>query len=283
MNIVFFGSSPYVLPILEVLKSDFGVSLVVTTASDAATAEKNLTDPVIAYAISQRIPHFSIKNFSSPDTINNILNTKSQVGVLAFFGLLIPPALLNGFSKGIVNIHPSLLPRLRGSTPVQTAVLNGEIITGVSLIRLDESLDHGPLIAQKEEAIEPSDTTHTLHKRLFKAGAELLKERLLAYLAGSLTLTPQDETRATYTKPLSRDDGYIDISYIPPKEVLDRMIRAYFPWPSVWTTIKLNKKQVRIKLLPEQKIQVEGGIPMSQKDFLNGYPEAETLIQKLNN
>ena len=166
---------------------------------------------------------------------------------------------------------------------MQTAVLNGEIITGVSLIRLDESLDHGPLIAQKEEAIEPSDTTHTLHKRLFKAGAELLKERLLAYLAGSLTLTPQDETRATYTKPLSRDDGYIDISYIPPKEVLDRMIRAYFPWPSVWTTIKLNKKQVRIKLLPEQKIQVEGGIPMSQKDFLNGYPEAETLIQKLNN
>lgn len=274
MDVVFFGSSLYVLPILEVLKRSGGVSVIVTT-------EENPTEPIIAYANANRIPYLSIKNFSSPDTTSQILNTKSNVGILAFFGLLIPPALLNGFPKGIVNIHPSLLPRFRGSTPVQTAVVNGEITTGVSLMQLDEQLDHGPILAQKEEPISPFDTTHTLHERLFTIGAELLKERLPAYLEGSAPLIPQDETRATYTKPLSRDDGYIDISYIPPKEVLDRMIRAYFPWPTVWTTIELNKKKARIKLLPEQKIQVEGGTPMSHKDFLNGYPEAKEMIEKL--
>jgi methionyl-tRNA formyltransferase len=189
---------------------------------------------------------------------------------------------LNIFPKGIINIHPSLLPKYRGPTPVQTAILNGDNTTGLTIIKLDEQVDHGPILAQRKEPILENDTAESLYERLFKLSASSIVSTIELYLKGKIELRKQNHAKATFTKRLSREDGHIDLQNPPAKEIFDRMIRAYDPWPGVWTKWKMeNGKWKIVKFLPEKKIQVEGKKLMSYKDFVNGYPEAKDLIKKL--
>lgn len=285
MKIIFFGSSPYVIPIIEVLKKDFDLALVVTT-------ERNSSDPIPSYCLSQKIPHLSISNLSNSTMNHELLTISPLVGVLADFGLIIPSAILDLFPKGILNIHPSLLPKYRGPTPVQNAILNGEEKTGVTIIKLDNEVDHGPILTQKEVSISPSDNAQTLYAKLFKVGAELLHQNLNKYIKGEIKLSEQDHSKATITRLLTREDGHIDLLKIKnqksrPKDdqslaeklKIARMVRAYYPWPGTWSELRIKNKELRIKFLPDKKIQVEGKKPMSYKDFLNGYPEVKELLQ----
>lgn len=276
-KVVFFGSSKHVIPIIDVLRRNFDLALVVTT-------EKLPTDPIPSYCHKKHIPHISVSTLSDP-TLNPQLSTfNSPVAVLADFGLIIPKDILNAFPKGIINIHPSLLPKHRGPTPVQTAILEGVKVTGVSIIKIDDKIDHGTLLGQEKEEILPADTSESLHKRLFEKGANLLIKVLNKYIEGNLKPSPQNHKKATFTKPLTRQDGFIDPSTFNSQLStlsLDRMIRAYFPWPGVFTKLKINNKELRIKLLPDKKIQVEGKRPMSYKDFINGYPGAKNILSML--
>lgn len=276
--IVFFGSSKFVIPILEVLCKNFDLSLVLTT-------EKNPTDAVSFYCSKNKIPYLSVQQFNNI-TIQQLKEINTSVGVLADFGLIIPQAILNLFPKGIINIHPSYLPKYRGPTPVQTAILNGEKVTGVTIIKLDEEIDHGPIVAQEKEKILDTDTSETLYKRLFEKGAILLLKAFKKYLEGSLKPTPQNHKAATFTPHLTRQDGYLNISNTMTIVTrTERMIRAYYPWPGVWTRVRLGfggqAKLKIVKFLPEKKIQVEGKKPMTYKDFLNGYPQLKQQLGKL--
>lgn len=274
MSVVFFGSSKYVLPIIDVLNKNFGLELVITT-------EKTETEPVIAFCKINKIPYLSVKNKDELKSL--IINHKSlSLGVVADFGVIIPKEILNLFPKGILNIHPSLLPKYRGSTPVQTAILNGDKKTGVTIIKLDEHVDHGPIMAQETEQIDPADSSQILLEKLFQKSADLLIKVLNDYESGKTELKEQDHKNSTYTKILKRDDGYIDISDSIEINEIERKIRAYFPWPGVWTQIIINDKLVRIKFLPNKKIQVEGKKEMSYKDFINGYPNGKALLEKLS-
>ena len=302
MNVVFFGSSKFVIPILEVLSKNFDLKLVLTTESPASPARLDSAEraggpkpnlvppwrdyPVIKYCVKNKIPYLSVSNLSDPKINSQLSNVNCQIAVLANFGLIIPKQILNAFTKGIINIHPSLLPKYRGPTPVQSAILNGEKTTGVSIMKLDDKIDHGPILAQEKEEILPLDTAESLYKRLFEKGANLLLKVINKYLEGDLKLTPQNHKKATFTNRLTRQDGYVDVSNevtaVTKKDMLERMIRAYFPWPGAWTNIRINDKLLRIKLLPENKIQVEGKKPMTYKDFLNGYPKiGKELLSKL--
>ncbi len=288
MNIVFFGSSSYVIPIIKILKKDFDLKLVLTT-------EKS-NSAVPSFCQQNKIEFISIKqparNASQRDaggfnnlTIEQLKETKAQVAVLADFGLIIPEEILNTFPKGIINIHPSLLPKYRGPTPVQTAILNGEKITGVSIMKVDEKIDHGPILGQEKEKILDMDTAETLYKRLFAKGANLLPKVLNSYLKGKLKPIAQNHAKATFTKTLTRQDGYVEMEngkWKMENGKLERKIRAYFPWPGVWTKWQMKNGKCKIlKFLPEQKLQVEGKKPMSYKDFLNGYSEAKELLEPL--
>jgi len=274
MKIVFFGSSKYVIPALEVLKNNSDLCLVVTT-------EKDSTEAVPAYCKANNIPYLSVDDLKNEEVLAKIKNEDAEVGVLGYFGRIVPQDLLSVFPKGIVNIHPSLLPLYRGPTPVQTALLNGDTKTGTTIIVLDKEVDHGPILSQQTEKILPDDTTDSLHSRLFKIGAELIKDVLPKYLNGKINPIEQEHGSATCTNHLSKKDGQFDIESPADKEKLDRMIRAYFPWPTAWTRIKINGKEKLVKFLPGQRLQVEGGKPMSTKDFLNGYPEMKSRIEKL--
>ncbi len=298
MKIIFFGSSQHVIPIIDALQNNYDLSLVLTTENPALPAGRPKGDlalqgdalqsyPVVKYCVENKIPYLSVSNLSDHNTKYLILNTQSPVAILADFGLIIPQSILNMFPMGIINIHPSLLPKYRGPTPVQTAILNGEKITGVTIIKLDEEVDHGPILGQEKEKILPTDTAETLYKRLFEKGANLLIKLLPDYLNTKLKPFPQNHKNSTFTEHLIRQDGFIDLSSsslkIDPSTALriKLKIRAYHPWPGVWTNIMINDKGLRIKLLPENKIQVEGKKPMGYKDFLNGYPQLKQQLEKL--
>ncbi len=275
--IVFFGTGKYVLPILETLKSSYEIPLVLTT-------EKSDSEPVSKFAQENGIKLISVAKFDE-DVDSEIKKTGAEVAVLAYFGMILPKQILKLFPKGIINVHPSLLPKYRGPTPGQTALLNGDKTTGVSIIRLDQEVDHGPILVQQEVEILPNDTASTLYERLFKIGSQILAKTLPKYLSGKLKSTEQGHSKATLTKTLMRDSGFIDIASPPAVEEIENMIKAYFPWPGVWTKATINNKLSIIKFLPERRIQVEGGKPMSYKDFLNGYPKLQPelvgLLEKL--
>lgn len=280
-KIVFFGAGPYVSRTVEVFKKKFEVYVF--------TTETSQNDPLLLYCIHSNIPHFSIKKFDH-EIIADIKKIGAKIAVLAFFGLIVPNDVLDLFDHGIINIHPSLLPKFRGPTPVQAAILAGEETTGVSIIRLDEEVDHGPILVQVEEKIEKDDTSATLYGRLFKKGAEMLSQVLPRYISGELKPANQNHSRATFTDRLTRESGRIDINNPPDAKQLDRMIRAYYPWPSVWFRYQCEPSQREgsllngkiIKLFPELKIQVEGKNVMKLSDFVNGYPEGQMILSELS-
>ena len=282
MNIVFFGSSKYVLPVIEVLKNNFNLKLVVTT-------EKNPTDSVINYCSKNNIECISTLN------INNNIKSKlktldAKIAVVASFGVIIPQDVLDLFPKGILNIHPSLLPKYRGTTPVQTAILNNDKKTGVSIMLLDKEMDHGPILEQQTINLSDTETSDTLYTQLFKIGSQMLAKLIPLFLEDKIALTAQNHENASFTKPLTRDSGYIEINdklttsnhYFNASNI-KQAIKALYPWPGVWTKYKLSKNgnEKIIKLLPENKIQVEGKKPMNIKDFINGYENAKEFLAKI--
>jgi len=273
LKIIFFGSSDYVIPIIEALRNNFELSLVITTEKSQGA--------VPYFCQQNKIPYICVSSFKDLDTRNLMLNTKAPVAVLADFGLIITEEILNAFPKGIINLHPSLLPKYRGPTPVQTAIINGEKTTGISIMKLDKEVDHGPILGQEKEEILETDTAESLYKRLFERGAKLLLKVLDLYFKDNLKPTTQNHKNATFTKPLTRQDGFIDLSSSLEIKNLKLEIRAYYPWPGVWLKTKLNNAEKIIKLLPEDRLQVEGKKPMTYKDFLNGYPEAKEMISKI--
>ena len=243
MSIVFFGSSEFSPLILPNLK-EFEIELVVDEKTD----------------------------------LEDIQKTKAEVAVLAAYGKILPKKVLDYFKYGILNIHPSLLPKYRGPTPVQSAILNADKETGVSIIKLDEKMDHGPILAQIKEKILKDDTAKSLYERLFKIGADLLYQNIKQYVKGDLKLREQNHQKATFTKLLTKKDGYFYLNSPPSLEKLDLMTRAYFPWPGTWTRSTINNKSSIIKFLPQKKLQIEGKKPVSYKDFLNGYPNLDKRL-----
>jgi len=277
LKTVFFGSSKHVIPIIETLKNNLELSLVITT-------EHGPNSPIASYCKKYKLHYYIVLEFrkQKEEIIKKIQSTKAELGVLASFGAVIPNDVLHTLPKGVINIHPSLLPKYRGPTPVQTTILNGDKTTGVTIIKLDEEVDHGPILAQRKEPILENDTAESLYERLFKLGAGSIVSTIKLYLERKIIPFEQDHKKGTFTHHLTRQDGYIDLTNPPSPEKLQRMIRAYYPWPGVWTKLKIESGKLKIiKFLPENKIQVEGKKPMNYKDFINGYPEAKDIIEKL--
>lgn len=212
------------------------------------------------------------------------LDSSFDVAILVAFGQIIPKNVLRIPKLGFVNIHPSLLPKYRGPSPIHQAILNADKKTGVTIIKLDEELDHGPTLAQEELVIDTNDTHNSLAQKLANQGVNLLTSVLPPYLKGATKPTDQDHTKATYTQKITKKDGYIDLKNPPNPAKLNRMVRAFYPWPTVWSKVKVHSGESKIiKFLPGHPflIQPEGKRPMTIKEFLNGYPDAKEQIEKL--
>jgi methionyl-tRNA formyltransferase len=280
LKVIFFGTPQFVVPILEAIAKTHEIIAVVTTPDQKVGRKQMLTaSPVKTYALEHNIPVIQPEKLS--EAIPHLSHLTSHLYVVAAYGKIIPKDILELPQYGAINIHPSLLPEYRGPTPIQTAVRDGKSETGISIMKMDEKMDHGPLLTTIPYPISEEDTSASLLDAVFAKSAEILPQVIEDYVSGEMQPKPQDDTKATYTKILAKEDGYIDIQTPPDTTVFDCMVRAYYPWPNVWTKVNIKDHVVRIKFLPRKIIQMEGKQPVSLKDFTNGYPELKESISKL--
>ena len=280
MKIVFFGTPDYVVPVLKRLHQYHEIVAVVTQPPRPVGREKQLTySAVDTWAHKKHIPiHFEFDKLP-----------KAGLGVLAAYGRIVPESVISNFKSGILNIHPSLLPKFRGTSPIQANIIEEPENIGVTIIKLDSKMDHGPIITQFKDKLTPEDTLGTVRKRLFERSAQVLIDLIPNYLKGKIKPKEQNHKEATYTKILKKENGFIDLKKDNPQEI-ERKLRAYTPWPGIWTTINLQKDKStndkwgkkRIKILKAHldinhqsliidSVQLQGKNPVSWKQFKEAY------------
>ncbi len=276
-SIIYFGTPDFSAYVLEqIIQSDQYEIKAVVTNPDAPVGRKQIItpSPVGLLAEKNNIPVLKPQKIDS-SFIRDFLNTASTPGVDLFvvfaYGQILPAELLKIPSKGVINVHTSLLPKYRGTAPIQAAIYHQETETGPTIMVMDDKMDHGPIIAQKVFPLLKSDTTETVTTKMVEVGAKLLLTVLPDFLNGQIKPQPQDDSQATFTwkKAEMKQAGYFDITAPPPLEKLDAMVRAFYPWPNAWTT--WNGKIV--KFYPGKLIQMEGKNKVTVEEFLRGYPD----------
>lgn len=200
-----------------------------------------------------------------PMTIELVPVEQAELLVVAAYGKIIPKKVLDSMKYGGINIHPSLLPKYRGASPVQSTIMNGDSEAGVTIIKMDEKVDHGPIVTQAKLYITNDETFETLGKKLFTLGGELLTKILPDYINEKIELKEQDHGQATHCGLIKKTDGYVHADVKPD----EKKIRAYHPWPGVYTIWK----GTIVKYLPNQMLQKAGKKPCTLKDFLNGHKD----------
>lgn len=170
------------------------------------------------------------KHFKLVDTLEG-----ADLAVVASYGEILTKKQLDAPRYGCINVHPSLLPKYRGPSPIQAAILNGDKTSGLTIIKMDAEVDHGPIIYQEEITLSDTDNFDSLREKMFGRAAEILPQLIKDFIAGKITSRLQQHAAATYCNRLTRESGYFDLDNPPSPETLDRMIRAYYPWPGVWT------------------------------------------------
>ena len=238
VRVVFMGTPEIAVPVLEAVLGlgDRWPVVGVYAAPDrrSGRGREIRRAPVKAFAEARGLPVFSPVRLTTPEEGTRFEAQSADLIVLAAYGLLLPKPFLEGPRFGAVNVHPSLLPRHRGATPVAAAILAGDASTGVSVIVMDEGLDTGPMLAQTAVELDGTERTPDLTERLFELGAGLLTGLLPGYVAGELGAVPQPRTGATVVKRLAKADG--DLDWTKPALQLERQVRAYDPWPGSATT-----------------------------------------------
>lgn len=272
IKVVYFSSSEFGLPVLRTLYGqqlvgEIKVNLVVTNPDKPAGRGKEIrVSPVKTVANEFNLP------VSTPtllkqnrELIKELKAASPDFLIVASYGKIIPRALLRIPKKGSINVHPSLLPKYRGASPIQAAILNGDPSTGVTIMKMNEKMDEGDILASIRMKVSAKDTQFSLSAKLSNIGANLILHVLHLTYINKIKAKPQDPSKATYTKILIKEDGYVDWKNPPDK--LNNMIRAYYPWPGTWT--KYNGKI--LKLLPEKKVQLEGKEPVGLEEFKRGH------------
>jgi methionyl-tRNA formyltransferase len=282
-NFIFFGTSYFSVIILDELKvAGFTPTLVVTVPDKPKGRALVMTSPETkVWAETHNVPCVqfgTLKNAESETEIKKYFPDGCDVGVVASYGNIIPQNILDIPRRGMLNVHPSLLPKLRGASPLQSAILS-EHETGVTIMHLDAQMDHGGIVAQEKIAIHDwPPYALDLEELLGHAGGKLLAEVLPRWIAGTATETVQNHTEATFTKKIEKADAKLDLS--APMEVNLRKIRAYHVWPGAYFfhTHKSGKKirvivtraHVENGILTIERVIPEGKKEMNYSDFLRG-------------
>ncbi len=293
LSLAYFGSSSFSADFLEKIINDksqpFEVKFVVTQP-DKPVGRKQILTPTPVALIAKR---YNINTNSGQAPLAQV-----DLALVYAFGEIIPAKLLNLPRFGFWNIHPSFLPKYRGPSPIAYPLILGEAETGVTIIKLDKQLDHGPIVAQAKLLIMSTDKRPDLEKKLTDLGFEMLKKEIKKLENGNLQLTDQNDKNATYTRLLTKQDGYVTIEtlrksmrndpltveelphiirdYIKKnpkskfqtsKQIIHNLFRGLKPWPGIWTMVNINNQQKRLKItdlelvnnkLVINKVQLEG-------------------------
>jgi methionyl-tRNA formyltransferase len=256
-RVVFMGTPEFALPSLQRLDSDYEVVGVVTQPDRPAGRGRDLQpSPVKVLALRLGLPVITPDTLLGGQVLAQLESWAPDVIVVAAFGQILRQDVLELPAHGCLNVHASLLPRWRGGAPIAAAILAGDQVTGVTVMRMDVGLDTGPILAQREERVRSDDTRASLGRRLSVLGASLLAETLGRHLAGEVAERPQPEEGVTFAPQLRKKDGRLD--WAAGAVELDRRVRAFTPWPGTFTFWK--GKRLRI-LGASPLTQWEGGLP----------------------
>jgi len=304
IKIVFLGSADFSVPLLNFLIEEFTVSLIITEEDKAAGRGKKIVSPptkilATTYNIPCLQPH---KLKFNNELIEEIQKQEPDILVVAAYGKILPKELLNVAPGGCINVHPSLLPKYRGPSPIQTALVNGDQETGVSIIKLNERMDAGDILVQEKVDIAENDTYELLAEKLAQCSSKNLVSVIPEYLNDKVELQKQDETQATYCYMIDKLDGKID--FTQDADVIYNKYRAFHYWPNVFCFYKklkfdlceIKKTDLEIDVseylsgqvfkfegkvyvkcgnsaLELQTVQIEGKKAVSIKDFINGHQD----------
>jgi len=300
VRIVFMGTPQFAKTILEALLGSSYPVLAVYTQPDrpAGRGHKVVVPPAKELALERRIPVVQAETLKSSEVMERLAGFRPELIIVAAFGLILPPEVLSLPKFACLNVHASLLPRHRGPSPVASAILRGDELTGVTIMLMDTGLDTGPILTQEKVGISFMDTAGSLGTKLADVGGKLLLDTLPKWLAGELKAQPQDESQATYSERISAKDAEIDwhLSAVE----LWRRVRAYNPWPSCFTYCQGKRLKIHraiplgdakgaqpgeVIVLPEPpgmgavtgegvlglcQVQLEGKRPMSAEEFIRG-------------
>jgi methionyl-tRNA formyltransferase len=233
IRVVFMGSPEFALPALQALADNFRVVGAVTKPDRPAGRGQELTPPpvkILAQDLGLEV--IQPATLREPTAVEQLQVWQPDVIVVAAFGQILRPNVLDLPPYGCINVHASLLPRWRGAAPIQAAILHGDEQTGVTIMKMDPGLDTGPILTKRSISVHPDETAGALSPKLAELGADLLVETLPPYLRGEIKPRPQDEAKATYAPLLKKSDGELDFSR--PAETLARQVRAYNPWPGTF-------------------------------------------------
>ena len=302
LRVVFMGTPAFAVPALRALVVRGHVVAGVYTQPDrrAGRGQKLTASPVKIFAEEHGLPVFQPRSLRQDVAAarSELADLAPDVVIVAAYGLFLPDEVLRLPRLGCLNIHPSLLPRHRGPSPVATAILDGDETSGVTIMLLDEGMDTGPILAQRETRISADETAEELTERLFELGSELLVDTLDQWGREQILPTPQNNDDASVTRRLQREDGRIDWSQSA--DSIARRVRAFTPWPgtfTVWrgktvkilrgspvdgalsgtpgTVVRLDDSTIAVLTgsgaVEVQSLQMEGRRAMSATEFVQGY------------
>lgn len=298
MKVIFMGTPDFSVGTLEALiQAGHEVTLVVTQPDKPKGRGKAMQyTPVKETALAHGIEVYQPTKIREPECVEYLKKYEADIMVVVAFGQILTKEILDMPKYGCINVHASLLPKYRGAAPIQWAVINGEKVSGVTTMRMDEGIDTGDMILKEEVELDPEETGGSLFERLAKNGAELCVKTLVAIENGTATYTPQDNAKATHTKMIKKQLGEID--FTKPAEEIERLVRGLNPWPSAYThwngktlkvwkasvldkesgkepgTIEVGKNTIAVQtgkgMLQLEEIQLEGKKRMQTDAFLRG-------------
>jgi methionyl-tRNA formyltransferase len=302
MKIIFMGTAELSCASLEKLARYFSIAAVVTQPDKPKGRELKLQfSPVKILAEKLKLAILQPARARDEKFISELRELKPDLIVVVAYGQILPQSILDLPKFGCLNVHTSLLPKYRGASPIQSAILNGETETGVTIMKMDAGLDTGEIISQTRTLILPEDNSQTLHDRLAQLGAKLLVETIPDYVTGKILPKPQPAEGASYAAKIKKEDGKIDWNE-PAEKILNRL-RAFTPWPGAFTFLKTEEKSQLLKIWKAEvsgnngqtgtvlsadkngivvgcgknalrilELQREGGRRLSAQEFLAGNP-----------
>lgn len=279
-KIVFFGTPEFAEIILEkLIKTEFKPVMVIT-APDKPVGRKQIlsSSPVKKLAQKHQIPLFQPKALKDSDIERKLLVLSPDLFIIAAYGLILPQNILNIPKFGPINIHPSLLPKYRGASPIQATILSNDQETGTTIMLMDKEIDHGPIIAFKKIKIE-NENSVTLSKKLSKLGANLLIKILPKWFEKEIESVSQDHQKATFTRLIKKVHG--KIIWGKSAKQIEQMLRAYQPWPGIYTVFdKLILKILEVEVLKIRHKYAPGKVFMTKDKELAVACEKNALILK---
>lgn len=267
LNFIFFGTPDVASETLDILKQNGFVPSLIVTSIDKPKGRKWVmtASPVKLWAIENNIPYLQPKTLDE-EFINKIKSYDASLFIIVAYGKIIPENLINTPKLGSINIHYSLLPKYRGASPVESAILNGEKNTGISIQKMEYKLDSGPLLIQKEIQIEDTEKAPDLRKRLVVSGANLLVQILPDIIEDKITPIPQDEQYATYCKKIKKEDGLVDLALEMPEQLYNKY-RAYALWPKIYFFNKNKRVIITDALLEDNQFKILKVLPEGKKEI----------------